>query len=36
MKEGLVTALDVWPDNEFALGHLPGAINIPHNAAKAR
>ena len=26
---GLVTVLDVRPEDEFALGHLPGAINIP-------
>lgn len=29
MQEGSVTLLDVRPDDEFALGHLPGAINIP-------
>jgi rhodanese-related sulfurtransferase/DNA-binding transcriptional ArsR family regulator len=29
LKAGLVTVLDVRPDDEFALGHLPGAINIP-------
>ena len=28
MKLGLVTVLDVRPPDEFALGHLPGAINI--------
>ncbi|SMF26654.1 transcriptional regulator, ArsR family [Tistlia consotensis] len=26
---GLVTVLDVRPPDEYALGHLPGAINIP-------
>lgn len=26
---GLVTVLDVRPEDEYALGHLPGAINIP-------
>jgi len=26
---GLVTVLDVRPEDEFALGHLPGAINVP-------
>jgi ArsR family transcriptional regulator len=25
----LVTVLDVRPEDEFALGHLPGAVNIP-------
>ena len=29
MRDGLVTVLDVRPPDEFALGHLPGAINIP-------
>ncbi len=28
-REGLVTVLDVRPADEFALGHLPGAVNIP-------
>ena len=28
-KQGLVTVLDVRPANEFAAGHLPGAINVP-------
>ena len=31
-----VTILDVRPEDEFALGHLPGAINIPLRALKAR
>lgn len=29
MRDGGVTLLDVRPDEEFALGHLPGAVNIP-------
>lgn len=29
LKAGLVTVLDVRPEDEFALGHLPGALNIP-------
>jgi rhodanese-related sulfurtransferase len=29
LRAGLATALDVRPEDEFALGHLPGAINIP-------
>jgi rhodanese-related sulfurtransferase/DNA-binding transcriptional ArsR family regulator len=29
LKEDLVTVLDVRPEDEFALGHLPRAINIP-------
>ncbi|HUT49364.1 MAG TPA: metalloregulator ArsR/SmtB family transcription factor [Alphaproteobacteria bacterium] len=28
-RDGLVTVLDVRPADEFAQGHLPGAINIP-------
>lgn len=32
IKDGLVTVLDVRPADEFALGHLPGAINIPLSA----
>ena len=29
LRNGLVTVLDVRPEDEFALGHLPGALNIP-------
>jgi ArsR family transcriptional regulator len=29
MREGLVTVLDVRPEDEYALGHLPGARNVP-------
>jgi rhodanese-related sulfurtransferase/DNA-binding transcriptional ArsR family regulator len=29
IKDGLVTVLDVRPEDEFAAGHLPQAINIP-------
>jgi ArsR family transcriptional regulator len=28
MKLGLVTILDIRPADEFALGHLPGALNV--------
>jgi rhodanese-related sulfurtransferase/DNA-binding transcriptional ArsR family regulator len=28
-QKGLVTVLDVRPPEEFAAGHLPGAVNIP-------
>ena len=31
-----VTILDVRPEDEFALGHLPSAINIPLRALEAR
>jgi ArsR family transcriptional regulator len=33
---GVVTILDVRPEDEFALGHLAGAINIPLRALEAR
>jgi ArsR family transcriptional regulator len=26
---GIVTVLDVRPENEFSMAHIPGAINIP-------
>ncbi|MDX8495226.1 metalloregulator ArsR/SmtB family transcription factor [Mesorhizobium sp. VK22B] len=29
MRDGLVTLIDVRPPDEFALGHVPGAINVP-------
>lgn len=29
LRDGLATVLDVRPEDEFALGHVPGAINIP-------
>jgi rhodanese-related sulfurtransferase len=29
LKDGLVTVLDVRPEDEFAAGHLPLAINVP-------
>ena len=29
LKKGLVTLLDVRPAEEYAAGHLPGAINVP-------
>ena len=29
LRSGLVTVLDVRPEDEFALGHLPDALNIP-------
>ncbi|MGQ0656266.1 MAG: ArsR/SmtB family transcription factor [Betaproteobacteria bacterium] len=34
-KKGLVVVLDVRPPEEFAAGHLPGAVNIPvHELAR--
>lgn len=29
LQHDLVTVLDVRPEDEFALGHIPGALNIP-------
>lgn len=29
MRDGLVTVLDVRPEDEYATGHLPGAVNVP-------
>src|SRR5438552_6957382 len=36
LRDGLVTILDVRPEDEFALGHLPGALNIPLGNLKQR
>lgn len=36
VREGLVTVLDVRPPEEYAAGHLPGAINIPLNELEQR
>lgn len=36
MRDGLVTVIDVRPPDEFALGHLPGAINVPLADLQAR
>ncbi len=33
-KKGLVTVLDVRPHEEYAAGHLPGAINVPLDKLK--
>jgi rhodanese-related sulfurtransferase/predicted transcriptional regulator len=35
-RAGAVTILDVRPEDEFALGHLPNAVNIPLRALEAR
>jgi ArsR family transcriptional regulator len=35
-RTGTVTILDVRPEDEFALGHLPGAVNIPLRALERR
>jgi ArsR family transcriptional regulator len=36
LRDGLVTVLDVRPVDEFAMGHLPGAINIPLSELEER
>jgi ArsR family transcriptional regulator len=36
IRAGTITVLDVRPQDEFALGHLPGAMNIPLRALEAR
>lgn len=36
MKAGIVTVLDVRPEDEYALGHVPGALNIPLRKLRAR
>ena len=35
-KKGLVTVLDVRPAEEFAAGHVPGALNIPIHELERR
>jgi rhodanese-related sulfurtransferase len=36
MRKGLVTVLDVRPEEEFAAGHIPGAVNIPIHELEKR
>jgi rhodanese-related sulfurtransferase/DNA-binding transcriptional ArsR family regulator len=36
LRERSVTVLDVRPEDEFVLGHVPGALNIPLAALKKR
>jgi rhodanese-related sulfurtransferase len=36
VKKGLVTVLDVRPPEEFAAGHVPGAVNIPIHELEKR
>ncbi|WP_180901597.1 ArsR/SmtB family transcription factor [Martelella soudanensis] len=35
-RDDLVTVLDVRPSDEFAVGHVPGAVNIPLNELETR
>jgi rhodanese-related sulfurtransferase/biotin operon repressor len=36
MNDGAVTVIDVRPPDEYALGHLPGAINVPLSQLEVR
>jgi rhodanese-related sulfurtransferase/DNA-binding transcriptional ArsR family regulator len=36
IRAGAVTVLDVRPADEYALGHLPGAVSMPLHALKRR
>lgn len=36
MRAGLVTVLDVRPNDEFELGHVAGALNVPSNELEDR
>lgn len=36
LRDGMVTLLDVRPEDEFALGHLPGALNMPLSELELR
>jgi ArsR family transcriptional regulator len=36
MRDGLVTVIDVRPADEFAMGHVPGALNVPVGELESR
>ncbi|WP_455365296.1 ArsR/SmtB family transcription factor, partial [Kaarinaea lacus] len=36
VRDGLVTVIDVRPPEEYAAGHVPGAVNIPLNQLESR
>jgi ArsR family transcriptional regulator len=36
LRDGLVTVIDARPAEEFATGHLPGAINVPLSELRRR
>jgi hypothetical protein len=36
LRAGEVSVLDVRPEEEYALGHVPGAVNIPLHELQAR
>jgi rhodanese-related sulfurtransferase/DNA-binding MarR family transcriptional regulator len=36
LREGRVLVLDVRPEAEYAAGHIPGAVSVPHDQLAAR
>ena len=36
LNDGQVLVLDVRPEAEYAAGHIPGAVNVPHDQLAAR
>jgi rhodanese-related sulfurtransferase/DNA-binding MarR family transcriptional regulator len=36
LRDGRVLVLDVRPEAEYAAGHIPGAVNVPHDQLAAR
>jgi rhodanese-related sulfurtransferase len=36
LRDGQVLVLDVRPAAEYAAGHIPGAVNVPHDQLAAR
>jgi rhodanese-related sulfurtransferase len=36
LHDGQVLVLDVRPEAEYAAGHIPGAVNVPHDQLAAR
>lgn len=36
LRDRLVTILDVRPEDEFAMGHIPGALNVPLAVLESR
>jgi rhodanese-related sulfurtransferase/DNA-binding HxlR family transcriptional regulator len=36
MRDGQVLVLDVRPEAEYAAGHIPGAVSVPHDQLAAR
>jgi rhodanese-related sulfurtransferase len=36
LRDGHVLVLDVRPEAEYAAGHIPGAVNVPHGQLAAR